>query len=98
MSYVLILIVIIAGLAMVFDQRRRSEIREKSSGKKTPILTEDEAPPTATGKMKIQPVLQALKDHTSVKGTTGPVKDLPEDEEEALPDPFSSGVNKRPEK
>ena len=96
MSYVLILVVIIAGLAMVFDQRRRSEIRERSTIKKQQELTEDEAPPTATGRMKVQPVLRALKEQHRTPPTK-PVKDLPE-EEEALPDPFASGINKRPQK
>lgn len=80
---------------MFFDQRRKSELREKTPIRRQPELTEDEAPPTATGRMKIQPVLQALQKQK--QSQTKPVKDSP-DEDEALPDPFASGITKRPQK
>ena len=92
MSSVLVLIVIIAGLALVFDQRRRTEIREKTTESKAEELTEDETPPTATGRLRVQPVIQAMKEQQ--QKAKAPVKDVV-DEDEALPDPFASGVNKR---
>lgn len=97
MSYVLLLVVVIVGLAMVFDQRRRAELREKAAPqKKEPVLTEDEAPTTATGRLRVQPVLRALKEPKA--NPQKPVKDRSEEEEEALPDPFASGIHKRPKK
>ncbi len=93
MSYVLILVVIIAGLAMFFDQRRKSE-RTKHLKVPNQMLTEDEAPPSATGKMKVQPVLKAMREQAAAQKMREPVVD--EKEEEALPDPFASGVGKRP--
>lgn len=103
MSSVLILVVVIAALAMFFDQKRRSEIREKNTSTEKNVMTEDEAPPTATGRMKVQPVLQAIKqkhqpppaDPNRVSASS---KVLGEEEDEALPDPFASGANKRPQR
>ena len=93
MSSVLILIVIIAGLALFFDQRRKMEMREKQVETKPPELTEDELPTSATGRMRVQPVIKAMKEQ---KEKVKPAEKPTSDEDEALPEPFASGINKRP--
>ena len=88
MKAIITVIFFVLLIGALLDHFRRRGSRSQTSARESErLLSADNAPPTETGRLRVQSILEAVKQKTQVEEP----EEAETIEDEKLPDPFDSG-------